>query len=181
MSLRLPREGRGLICLSLPQLDPEALAADVVSVFGGAVVATTVALLLSGPVSIIGSEGTTIHERLRFLDAVAALLPYGYRAWYTATTWSDSSVRHRIRLAFATRPRQDAKIIRWGVVPAALSDGSPGEAYLRLLHQIREQAPDPKGLTDLIRFLAQDAEPRRFEQPEYVVDSLRKFSLGLIM
>ena len=73
--------------LTLPSLDPHELTHSI-SEFGELAVATTAALLLSGPVSIIGAGASTLEERLRFIDAVAALLPYGCRTGYSAATWS---------------------------------------------------------------------------------------------
>ncbi len=180
-SVRLPHEDGDLIQLSIPPLDPEALAADVKMVFGEPVVATTAALLLCGPVTIIGAEGIALNERLRFFDAVAALLPYGYRAGYTASTWSDSGARHRIRLAFAARPRKDAGLIRWRDLPEAPNPGSPGEVYLRLLDQIDERSPEQAWLKNLIRFFGQDSAPRTFEQPQHAIESLRNFGLPFIV
>ena len=41
------------------------------------------------------------------------MLPYGYRARFTASTWSDSGERHRIRLAFAERKQASAAVYTW--------------------------------------------------------------------
>ena len=176
-SLQLPRKSDDLIEISVPRLDPEVLADDVMMRFSEPTVAATAALMLCGPVSIVGAESTEIEDRLRFLDAVAALLPYGYRAGYTASTWSDSGARHQIRLAFAARPRKDTEIVRWGSTPVRISNGS-GDSYLRLLLQIRRRSPGKKALTDLIDFFAHDTPPRIFERPQYAVESLRNFDIG---
>ena len=181
VSLELPRDGGDLIRLSVPRLDPQALAADIAEDFGEPAVVAAASLLLSGPVSILGSDGSTVHERLRFLDAVAAMLPYGYRADYTAATWSDSGARHQIRLAFAATPRADAGVIRWRSAPAGPAGGSPGEAYFRLLRQVRERRPGQGQLAELIGFFARAAAAGQLDRPQQAVESLREFDLAAIV
>ena len=178
--ISLPYQGGSLIGLAVPRLDAQAVAADIIRDFGEAEVAAATAMVLSGTVSIVGSEGTTLEGRLRFLDAVAALLPYGYRAGYTASTWSDSGTRHPIRVAFASRPRQDAAFLRWGAPPAAVN-GAAGEAYLRLLRQVREQLPAEDQLAALISALASDAVPCNFDQSQRALDGLRSFALPFLV
>ena len=64
------------------------------------------ALLLNGrPVCVFGAEHLTVTERLRFLDSVASLLPYGMRAMPSAATWASRTSMHWFRLFFATAPR----------------------------------------------------------------------------
>ena len=47
-------------------------------------------LLLTGqPVCVLGAEGTSMLERLEFIDAVMELLPYGFRSRMTAATWTQ--------------------------------------------------------------------------------------------
>ena len=62
-------------------------------------------LLLTGqPVCVLGAEGTSMLERLEFIDTVMELLPYGFRARMTAATWTRASNRnHRFRLFFSAR------------------------------------------------------------------------------
>jgi len=183
--IQLPYQGNSLIRLSVPRLDPLTVA-DAIEEFGETVVAAAAALLLSGPVSIVGAEGTELLDRLRFLDAVAALLPYGYRAGgYTAATWSDSGTRHPIRLAFAARPRDGAGVIRWRTGPATA--GGIGEAFLAVFRQVREQLPPAEGqarlqqLRALIGTMALDAAPCGFDQPERAVEAVRTFGLPFIV
>jgi hypothetical protein len=65
------------------------------------------ALLLSGrPVCVLGASSVSVTERLRFIDTVMALLPYGSRARMTAATWVRPTHRdHRFRLYFSDTPR----------------------------------------------------------------------------
>ena len=179
-----PYQGLGLIQLSVPRLAPGALATAIADDFGEEAVRATAAMLLSGPVSVVGAENTTLLQRLLFLDAVAALLPYGYRAGgYTAATWSDSGTRHPIRLAFASRPRQNAGVVRWKSGPATPVDG-PGRDYLELLRQVREQRADGESSLEqfarLISVLAQDRTPCGFDEPERAFAALNDFALPLV-
>jgi hypothetical protein len=180
-SIQLPYEGNGLIQLTVPTLDPAAIAADIVEEFGELTVAAATSLLLSGPVSIVGSNGSTATERLRFLDAVATLLPYGYRADYTAATWSDSGARHQIRLAFAATARSDAVAVRWRTAPAEPIGDEPANTYFRYLRQIRERQPGHGSLTELIRFFARDTTAGLLDQPQHAIERLREFDLPAIV
>lgn len=81
--------------------------------------AKTAALLLSGrPVCVLGALNASMAERLAFIDAVMALLPYGFRARMTAATWTRATnENHRFRLFFSGA-RRDAKepdhVVAWG-------------------------------------------------------------------
>jgi len=180
--LRLPSDS-ALIPLMLPRLDPQELARTIENV-GELAVATTTGLLLRGPVSIVRAETSTLLERLCFIEAVAALLPYGYRANYTAATWSDSRSQHRIRLAFAERPRDGAQPVDWrepGKVPA---DDSVVQGYLRQLGRLRGWPPGhPRAieLPAIIAHLAGDSQPRTFDQPQPAIASLRDFDFPSVM
>jgi hypothetical protein len=81
--------------------------------------ARVAALLLMGrPVCVLGAQETTVAERLTFVDAVMALLPYGFRAKMTAATWTRATHRnHRFRLFFSGTQRdteQPDHVIYWG-------------------------------------------------------------------
>jgi hypothetical protein len=80
-------------------------------------------LLLTGqPVCVLGAEGTGMHERLAFIDAVMDLLPYGFRSRMTAATWTRATNRnHRFRLFFTDTQRADEPdhVVMW--------DGDPDQ------------------------------------------------------
>lgn len=177
--LPLPAAGGGMIPVTLPPLDVRE-AAGAVDEFGENTVATAAALLLSGPVTVVQAEGSTLAERMRFLDAVACLLPYGFRAKFSAASWSDSGARHRIRLAFATRPREDGVSVCWrepGVVPASLDTAA---SYLRHFRQLRGDGTIPGkvySIPAVVTELAADVPARKFEQPQQAVESLRMINL----
>jgi hypothetical protein len=75
-------------------------------------------LLLTGtPVCVLDAEAASMEERLRFIDTVMALLPYGFRAKMTAATWTRSTYhKHRFRLYFSNAPRTDQQDheVSWG-------------------------------------------------------------------
>ncbi len=64
-------------------------------------------LLTDRPVGILGAEQAGFAERLKFLDDVMSLLPYGMRSRMSASTWTSSTYKsHKIRLFFASADRQ---------------------------------------------------------------------------
>ena len=83
-------------------------------------------LLLTGkPVCVLDADGTSVGERLRFIDTVMALLPYGFRTRMTAATWAKSTYQnHRFRLYFSNAPRTDQQDhkVSWAM---------PDDVYLR--------------------------------------------------
>jgi hypothetical protein len=89
-------------------------------------------LLLTGrPVCVLGAEGTSMLERLQFIDAVMELLPYGFRSRMTAATWTRATNRnHRFRLFFSSEPRADEPDYRvtWGDDPDQVRVPADGEA-----------------------------------------------------
>jgi hypothetical protein len=139
------------------------------------------ALLLNGPVSIVQAEGSTVEDRLAFIDAVAGALPYGYRAKLTAGTWSDSGVRHRLRLAFAARARDDAASVSWRRGADVPVGDSVARRYLEEFRHLSDRAEPGRVFT--LREMAaaieaaHDGEPQRFEQPEPAVAALREIDL----
>ena len=78
-------------------------------------------LLLTGrPVCVLGAEGTSMLDRLEFIDTVMGLLPYGFRSRMTAATWTRATNRnHRFRLFFSSAPRADEPdhVVTWGDSP----------------------------------------------------------------
>ena len=172
---QLPYPDGAPVPLTIPGLDPGELAHAVLE-FGPDVVATTAALVLPGPVTITGPEFPDTETRLRFLDAVAALLPYGYRASYTATTWSDTAAsEQRFRIVFAHRARDEASRVTWRA-PARVPDRGPARTYLEYLRRVADgPAADVTELTRLIGYLSRDVTPRKFEQPEQAVVCLEEF------
>jgi hypothetical protein len=62
-------------------------------------------LLTCRPVCILQADLVPLDKRLRFLDAVMSLLPYGLRSELSASTWASSTAKHKLRLFFAGAER----------------------------------------------------------------------------
>ena len=92
-------------------------------------------LLLTGqPVCVLGAEGTSMLERLQFIDAVMDLLPYGFRSRMSAATLTRATHRnHRFRLFFSSTPRADEPgyMVAWGDDPGLIPipGGQAGEYF----------------------------------------------------
>lgn len=177
----LPGQDGPPVRLTITPLDPVATAGMIRKLNVDTVV-TTASLLLDGPVTIVGAEGSTFLERLWFIDAVAALLPFAYRAGYTAATWSDNGAGQRIRLAFSSRSPSGAATLQWQTTPEAIKADGPARRYRNRLAGVlsRSLASDP--LTELVRSLARLTEPaRRFDDPGYALDCLREIDLPTVV
>lgn len=174
-------EGGRPVPLTIPRLTAADMLASVLddNKIDERVVGTAAALLLDGPVSVIQAEGSTVTDRLAFIDAVASLLPYGFRAKLTAGTWADSGVRHRLRLAFAARPKDDAATVGWrhgGEVPAG--EGA-GRRYFDHFSQLTAGGDADRAFSALAvaDTMATRTGPQRFEQPDAAVETLREIDL----
>jgi hypothetical protein len=92
-------------------------------------------LLLTGaPVCVLGADETSLDDRLRFIDTVMGLLPYGFRARMAAATWTRPTHRdHRFRLFFSSEPRASDKpdqVVYWGEPDlAGIPGGDAGHYY----------------------------------------------------
>ena len=177
----LPDQDGPPVRLTIAPLDPGAMA-DMTRKLGVDTVVAAASLLLDGPVTVTGAEGSTLLERLWFIDAVASMLPFAYRAAYTAATWSDSGAGQRIRLAFSSHPQAGSAIVGWQSSPEPIKADGPARLYCKRLTAVlgRSSAGDP--LTDLIRSFAALTEPgRRFDDPQYALDSLREIDLPTVV
>jgi len=108
----------GFRTIKLPMHDADcvkaALSIRPPSVPARSLATVAAALLLTDrPVCVLGAGLVDVGERLRFIDDVASLLPYGMRSHLSAATWTDSTHRsHNFRLFFssASRSAEDHKI-----------------------------------------------------------------------
>jgi hypothetical protein len=96
----LPLEERRSVRVTLPVTEPEAAHHPLAA-------AAAALLLTDRPVCILGADRTEFGERLKFVDEVASLLPYGMRSRLSASTWANSTYRaHKLRLFFSNADRQ---------------------------------------------------------------------------
>jgi hypothetical protein len=65
-------------------------------------------LLTTRPVCVLDAHAVSAEVRLRFIDLVMSLLPYGLRATMSASTWASSTVQDlKLRLFFSNARRDD--------------------------------------------------------------------------
>jgi hypothetical protein len=154
--------------------DPAVIAADILGL-GADMLSTTAALLLTRGrrICVTQAEHTTLPQRLRFLDGVAALLPYGYRAKLTLSTWANSATRHRLRLFFAhdardvDEPDHEVTPLPWKGESVA-SDGVE-RTYFELL----TSALGRHGTAEVVTALAAKVKPRGFDETASAVSCLQ--------
>jgi hypothetical protein len=161
---------------TVPALSSARLA-EAVRRAGEQTVAATAALMLSGPVNVVQAEGTALRDRLEFIDAVASLLPYGYRLRFSGATWSDNGAKHRVRLVFAARARDDTAVVPWRravAIPAASRLSLAYYDRLSRLAQDPAQSRDAVGLTAVIEHMAADVAPRTFDEPQGALETLSR-------
>jgi hypothetical protein len=111
-------------------------------------------LLTDRPVCVLGADDTGVDERLRFIDAVMGLLPYGYRSRMTAATWTRSTYRdHRFRLFFSSAPRPEEQldhVVTWGEPDMVrIPDGAAGEYFDWLIDKLNPLAVLPRLSTEI--------------------------------
>jgi hypothetical protein len=118
------------------------------------------AALLDGPVVVSDAAPLARDERLAVLDAIAALLPYGFRAGLSVSSVVDNTVKHGIRLAFADYPGagQQLRSLR---TPAPPPGGMVGSHYLAAL----AEKVASRGLQAVVDHLWAFRRPCSFEHP----------------
>jgi hypothetical protein len=173
-----PQDGY-LITLSVPDEPSDEAARRVTKDFDERIAGSAAALLLRGPVTVTQADGSTLEQRLAFIDAAASLLPFGLRAKLTAGTWSDSGTRHRLRLAFAGRPREDGASVAWRQAGEVTGDDIARDYYDQL-RQVRSGTAahgQRFEVTTVIAHLAASTGQERFEQPQEALATLRLIDL----
>ncbi|OUC99202.1 hypothetical protein [Streptosporangium minutum] len=150
----LPATPSPPLVVRVPEFDPTALVP-------GSDARYAAALLLTGrPVCVVGADRVPMIERLRFLDTVAALLPYGMRTRLTAATWTSSTARHKLRLSFARHAPENAYEVRWGHGAEITWRDGRANVCLGLLArhdvQLEDMLRGLAGLTDPLSFGPED-------------------------
>ncbi|WP_194821113.1 hypothetical protein [Micromonospora sp. S-DT3-3-22] len=131
---------------ALPPANLDHLAEDIDGL-GFEWVASLAALLLHMPVMITAEEFPALDDRIRCLDAVAALLPRGFRADLVVGTWTPNMDTHQIRLAFADRVKEGQHQVGWQVQPDLSTLSGPAPAYLTQLLRLRQRT-STRGVVD---------------------------------
>jgi hypothetical protein len=114
--------------------------ADAVDRLGFEWAAGAAALLLDGQQLVITAppHGTMpdLDERVRTLDAVCSLLPYGCRAWLSGATWTGKA-EHDLRLVFAASARTGQQEVPLGTGRPPAPRSETAGRYLTELLRIR--------------------------------------------
>ncbi|WP_123665659.1 hypothetical protein [Actinocorallia herbida] len=164
---------RGIRGLDQPEnRDPArcSLAPMNAALIGPAVTAqarSAAALLLTGrQVVVYGCDYVPLDERLKFLDVVASLLPYGMRTRYSAATWASSVSDHSLRLTFAHDKRSGAHNLLFGE-PAEVPAEYP---VARQYHDWLRSFDDP---AEPIELLTRVNEPLRLQDGARALELLQ--------
>ncbi|MFC9977383.1 hypothetical protein ACFVH6_41440 [Spirillospora sp. NPDC127200] len=145
----LDRVGDGEV--ELAGYDHEELARDLGRPGWLERAALAAAMLLDGQVTVTGADGMDLHTRLRFLDAVAALLPYGWRTRFTAATWIRGGGSPYISLVFASTARGGGFALDWNAPAAAPPPGTVAHTYWTELTKVLRHGGT--GLAEVVDFL----------------------------
>ncbi|MCM3924938.1 hypothetical protein ND748_25145, partial [Frankia sp. AiPs1] len=139
--------------------------------------AATAATLLTRPVAVLGAPVSQPDDqaltRLRYLDAVVSLLPYGQRARLVASTWFDQGGARHIRLGFGARERADHAGAPWQQGERILR---PLRGDARSYHHLLVGLVEGQGwsLTRVVEFLAAETEPHPADDAAHAVACLAR-------
>jgi hypothetical protein len=122
-------------------------------------------LLARRPVCVLGADSVPLDERLRFIDTVMAMLPYGLRATLSAATSASSTSQDlKFRLFFASLPRTGGRLaggrapaedflVEWGKLDPVNVNDEAARLYQGWLKDVKGHAP---------AMLADQVTPGRF-------------------
>ncbi|HLK79677.1 MAG TPA: hypothetical protein VKU77_39260 [Streptosporangiaceae bacterium] len=145
---------------------PGMLAATIER-YGLAQLGAVAAALLDDPVAVSDAATLPRDERLRVLDAIAALLPYGFRADLSVSSVVDNTVKHEIRLAFADYPRAGQQLLSLRT-PAPPLRSQLARRYLAIL----TEKADTRGLQAVLDHLWTFRRPYSFARPGIALPKL---------
>ena len=167
--VHLPESGtdHGPVELQVPDLDVVSLARTTEPDIRGCAEEAASLLLLGHRITVMGADHLGLDDRLRFLDTIGAVLPYGYRAYATGATWTQGPAQ-RIRVAFGTRRRNGTTTLDW---PSAPPTGpAPADSrYRRKLQEMYEHGWTPEHVVDRLMTFTDPAKP---EEPDYALEAL---------
>lgn len=109
--------------------------------------ARVAALVLEGRVIVTGTGAWDVETRLAVVDAVAALLPVGYRRSLTVATWAAAPDRRPQRLCFGPEPGTKAVEVRLDAAPEPRT--TAGQDYLHELAKWVGPSVSPRLLAHL--------------------------------
>ncbi|MEV6653625.1 hypothetical protein [Streptomyces sp. NPDC051219] len=148
-----PVEGERPLALGV-ESDPLPVVAEFVDEelgFGWA--AATAAVALETPLSLVSRSSRFALTRLATIDAVAWLLPYGYRAALTASTWAPEPGARTPWLCYTHASAPSRIRVHEGVAPEPRSRAA--RAHLARVRLLRQEL----GTLGTLRELAADVRP----------------------
>ncbi len=167
----LPTQSRQPVQL---RVEPQSLEDVVATInrYGFDSLAALAAGVLQDRVAVADATALRLGERLAVIDAVAALLPYGFRADLSASSCVNNSANHGIRLVFADFPSGQQLLPLRGTG----SELGPGVAldYLKMLRRKAKIS----GLGSIIVHLRDAKNEYTFDRPEDALEILGKLDLG---
>jgi hypothetical protein len=123
-------------------------------------------LLTCRQVCLLGADDIPVADRLRFVDTVMAMLPYGLRATMSAATWASSTSQElKLRLFFTSgrraggrlpgsgRARAEDFLVEWGHLDEIDITDQAARLYQLWLRDVKREAP---------ALLADQVDPVRF-------------------
>lgn len=130
--------------------------AQVVEDLGFHWVAATAAAALEAPLALAAPGDRFALSRISTVDAVASLLPFGYRAALTASTWAPDATAATPWICYTRASSARRLPVHEGVPPEPASD--PARAHLARLRLMRDEL----GTVGLLRALAERTTPASF-------------------
>ena len=173
VSLYIGDGGAGKTVLPTPNNEPAMLNLDPLDTAAIAGrddltrLAAIASLLLTGAVSLTASAFQKTSERAEHLDAIAAMLPFGFRVDLAAASWMMGD-NTNFRLSFGAIPRNDRISVDWDKrEQPELTEGLARDYFDRLSLLLKLLGP-----AKVLEHLAQDRQPRSFQQPDAAMDYL---------
>lgn len=131
------------------------------------------ALLLEGRVVVTGADRADAAERIAAIDAVSRMLPYGYRAEFSACTWAPVPEQAVQRLCFGDYAGGDMVRVQWAArVPRP--SGPVAARYLDLLTGHLDAGEGER----VLLWLRRNARSRPFDQPHRALEVLEALTLA---
>ena len=137
---------------------------------------TAAVALLDGHQVVVVTPGRilSLQQRAQLLDAVCALLPYGCRAWISASTWARDRSAHPVRLSFAERGRPGQRVIHFDEFRPEPPRTPEASAYLTEMTHLRSEGFP---VAQIVAHLAELYEPLEPREAGLAVRHLRELRL----
>jgi hypothetical protein len=128
--------------------------------------AIAAALLDNRQVAVTGTMNLPLGRRVELLDAIVALLPYGFRADLSASSAVDRKITHQIRLVLTDSPADSQHAI--SLDAASPPRSGPGRRYFEMLLDREKHS----GLPAVIGHLWNANLPYAFSDPGAAIETL---------